>query len=209
MIFTLVIDTAFDTCQVGLWRDGACIDTLRDVAGGAHDRVLAGFVADILNKNNIKPAQIDRIFVTTGPGRFTGLRVGIAYARGFALVHGSRVVPVSCVEAIDRDLSAANPDAPARAVLIAVKRGEIFARMTHPQAGLIIAVPNDNITDHLVAHAPLVAGGVLSPEFCALGPIAGVVVDTRVTEPSLQSIYAVGDAAPQQAGAVVRPYYAA
>jgi tRNA threonylcarbamoyladenosine biosynthesis protein TsaB len=209
MAVTLVLDTAFDTCQVGLWRDGACIDTRRDAAGGAHDRVLAGFVADILNKNNIMPAQINRIFVTTGPGRFTGLRLGIAYARGFALVHKIPVIPVSCMDAIDRDLAAANKSAPVRAVLIAVKRGEIFVRITHTKTGDITAVPNDNIADYLTGYAPLVAGGVLSPEFYALGPIAGVVVDARVTEPSLESIYAIADAAPQNAGAVVRPYYAA
>src|SRR5688572_7216756 len=91
---TLIIDTAFETCQIALYRDQTCVASMRETSGGGHDRVLAGIVDRILSEQKIAPKNIDRIFVTTGPGRFTGLRVGIAFARGFALVSKTVLVPV-------------------------------------------------------------------------------------------------------------------
>jgi tRNA threonylcarbamoyladenosine biosynthesis protein TsaB len=86
----------------------AVVDT---VAGGAFVRRDEGgetgraerlpkLVADLLAAAAVQPSQIDRIAVTTGPGGFTGVRVGVAFARGFALVHGTPVVGIDTLTAL-------------------------------------------------------------------------------------------------------------
>lgn len=84
-----VFDTADDRCV--LRRD--------DAAEGRAER-LPMHIADLLADAGVAPADLDRIAVTTGPGGFTGVRVGIAFARGFALVHGTPVVGIDTLTAL-------------------------------------------------------------------------------------------------------------
>ena len=91
-----VVDTA----------DGRCVSRRDEATDGRAER-LPRHVADLLAEAGVAPGNLDRIAVTIGPGGFTGVRVGIAFARGFALVHGTPVVGVGTLTALA--LSAAAP----------------------------------------------------------------------------------------------------
>lgn len=95
-----------------------------DAADGRAER-LPKLVADLLTEARATPAEIDRIAVTVGPGGFTGVRVGIAFARGFALVHGTPVVGVDTLTALA--LSAEAPQAGVTA-FVQGRRGRLLAR---------------------------------------------------------------------------------
>jgi tRNA threonylcarbamoyladenosine biosynthesis protein TsaB len=109
MSCSLIIDTAFETCQVGLVRDGKIVAEDKITSGGGHDRVLATMMETLFKQNEITAKDIDTIFVTTGPGRFTGLRVGIAFARGLGLVNKAKLVGVNTLDAIAVDAAHAYP----------------------------------------------------------------------------------------------------
>src|SRR5690606_15541095 len=110
MKYILLLDTAFETCRIGLVKDGAIVARQETPSGGAHDRVLAGMVAALFSEQNIAAKDLTQIYVTTGPGRFTGLRVGIAFARGLSLVHKIPLVGINTMDAIERDLKAKHPN---------------------------------------------------------------------------------------------------
>lgn len=97
----------------------------RDEAAEGRAERLPQHVADLLTEARATPADLDRIAVTRGPGGFTGVRVGIAFARGFALVHGTPVVGVDTLTAL-----ALSVDDPHSDVLAFVqgRRGRLLAR---------------------------------------------------------------------------------
>jgi tRNA threonylcarbamoyl adenosine modification protein YeaZ len=120
----LLIDTAFDCCQAALWRDGQLIAHEQRVGEARHDVALAPLVASILQQQSLTIADISAIGVTTGPGRFTSLRVGISYARALALPYRTPLYGVMTGDV----LRVVAGNAADTAYLVAVKRGEIFAQ---------------------------------------------------------------------------------
>ena len=77
---TLVIETSTTACSVALIEDGAIIAHAHEVVGRGHAERLIPMIAELPNGG-----RADRIIVDCGPGSFTGVRVGIAAARGLAL----------------------------------------------------------------------------------------------------------------------------
>jgi tRNA threonylcarbamoyladenosine biosynthesis protein TsaB len=90
----------------------------------AHARDLLPRVADVLDRAGLGFADLGAVAVGTGPGTFTGLRVGIATARALAHAHGLRVHPVSSLAALSAGI-----DAPLRLALIDARRGELFGAL--------------------------------------------------------------------------------
>jgi tRNA threonylcarbamoyladenosine biosynthesis protein TsaB len=87
----------------------------------AHARELMPAVARLLGEAGVGFAELEAIAVGIGPGGFTGLRIGVATARGLAHAHGLALRPVSSLRAL-----AAGIDAPERLAAIDARRGELF-----------------------------------------------------------------------------------
>ncbi len=81
----LVIDTATTSAVIGLGEpDGTLVEQRRWVAGYRHGEELLVRIEGLLEDLGQAPAELGGIVVGTGPGAFTGLRVGIATAKGLA-----------------------------------------------------------------------------------------------------------------------------
>jgi tRNA threonylcarbamoyladenosine biosynthesis protein TsaB len=92
----LAIDTAAEACSVGVVAgDNPVIRS--EIVGRGHAEILMGLVEEAMAEAGLGFTDLDRIAVTVGPGSFTGLRVGIAAARGFALVTGKQAVGVGAL----------------------------------------------------------------------------------------------------------------
>ncbi len=98
MMILLAIDTALENCAVGLSAADEVSTRVR-VIGRGHAEILMGEIAALFAEAGMRPDALDRIAVTVGPGSFTGLRVGIAAARGLALVRRIPVVGISTLAA--------------------------------------------------------------------------------------------------------------
>lgn len=86
---------ALDTCGRGAHVALLANDDLRLASRSARKGEgvdVAGLVRELLEAAGIEVAQVDRIAVTTGPGSFTGVRVGLALVRGLAIVDRTQVV---------------------------------------------------------------------------------------------------------------------
>lgn len=201
----LIIDTAFETCQVGILHEMNMLSVERVTSGGQHDRVLATLTDKIFQDTRLDISDIKKIIVTTGPGRFTGLRVGIAFARGLSLVNGTPLAGVWTTDAIAVDFDKAYPAHTNKAVLVAVKRGESFLECRALQTG-IISVPDGDLTAYLKKIPNVLVAGVLSPTALDLLGAVNIPVAAEITEPSLDAIASLG--LQIQASGPVRPYYA-
>jgi tRNA threonylcarbamoyladenosine biosynthesis protein TsaB len=96
----LALDTCLGACSVALAADGRVLAYAREVMARGHQERLAPMVAGVLAEVGVSPGAITRVAVTVGPGSFTGLRVGIAFAKGFAQALGAETVSVGALEAL-------------------------------------------------------------------------------------------------------------
>ncbi|MCK4578395.1 MAG: tRNA (adenosine(37)-N6)-threonylcarbamoyltransferase complex dimerization subunit type 1 TsaB [Candidatus Marinimicrobia bacterium] len=90
----LAIESAYDICGTALFADGVLIGSRETRAPRDHNRLLAAYVSDILEQGGLAASSLDAVAVSSGPGSFTGLRIGMSYARGLAFGAGIPVVPV-------------------------------------------------------------------------------------------------------------------
>lgn len=97
----LAIDTALDACAAGVLDTGAgkMIAQQSLPMKRGHAEALMPLIAHVIKESGIGFAALDRIAVTTGPGSFTGLRVGLSAARGIALAADKPVVGVTTLTA--------------------------------------------------------------------------------------------------------------
>lgn len=126
-MIVLAIDTAGTACNVAIYD--AARDTTLGFAGAdigrGHAERLMGFIDEALSVAGVEMDEVDRIAVTIGPGSFTGIRVGVATARGLGLALGRSVVGVSVLQALAKSALAAAPGHPVLIVTDA-KREEVY-----------------------------------------------------------------------------------
>jgi tRNA threonylcarbamoyladenosine biosynthesis protein TsaB len=119
---TLVIETATSACSVALIGDGAVIDERHEVVGRGHAERLVPMIAELAGGG-----RADAVLVDCGPGSFTGIRVGIAAARGLALGWKVPVEGYSALDLLAARVRAMLPDGDF-AVVMEGGHGEVFVQ---------------------------------------------------------------------------------
>ena len=92
----LLIETSAKICSAALAVDGKVVFSKRNDEGMAHARLLPGFVDEVLK--NLGGAKIDAVAVSSGPGSYTGLRIGVATAKGLAFGYDAPLIAVPTLE---------------------------------------------------------------------------------------------------------------
>ena len=109
MSLILCIETGTDVCSVGLAENGV-LTALRESCGRDHARNVAVYVDELLRERDIDADEIDAIAVGKGPGSYTGLRIGVSFAKG--LCYGLRK-PLIAIGSLDALVEVAREDAEA------------------------------------------------------------------------------------------------
>lgn len=123
----LGLDTALGACSAALADETGPIARLYEPMAIGHAEAIAPMTERLLRAAGLAFADLGRIAVTTGPGTFTGQRIGLAFARGLALALNIPCAGVTTLEAI---AAAARDAYPGRPVCVAsdAKRGEAYVQ---------------------------------------------------------------------------------
>ena len=133
------MDTSAGACSAALWEDAIIFERTKEMQRG-HAEALLPMILSAMRDADRRFTDLDLVAVTVGPGAFTGLRVGLAAARGIALAAGLSCFGVTTLEAIAEAI-----DWPTLArcpVLVALdnKQGGVYAQMF--QAGRPLEPPS-------------------------------------------------------------------
>ncbi len=110
----LAIDTALDACAAGVLDTEVGTLLAQELEGmkRGHAEALMPLIARVMKASGIGFSGLDRVAVTTGPGSFTGLRVGLSAARGIALAANKPVVGVTTLTAYAAPIVSQNGEHP-------------------------------------------------------------------------------------------------
>ena len=90
----LHIETSTNVCSVAVSEDGQCIFSKEDFNGPNHAVVLGSFVDEALSFADSHAIPVDAVAVSSGPGSYTGLRIGVSMAKGICYGHGIKLLSV-------------------------------------------------------------------------------------------------------------------
>lgn len=170
----LAIDTCFARCAVALAEQREAIDVVACEAQGmtrGHAAMLTPMIEKALRAAAWSPSDIDLLAVTIGPGSFTGVRIGVAMARGLAMTLGIPVAGIATTDALrlgTTDADRADADA---VIVVAIESGRGDYFMALPDASPFAATAQALATRLADRRAILVGDGAqrLARELRALG----------------------------------------
>jgi len=119
----LALDTASAACSVALWRDGDIRAHRFEAMRRGHAEVLLSMVVATLADGDTGFDDLDQLAVTVGPGSFTGIRAGLAAARGLALANATPLAGFTTLETVAFAAARAAADTPYDALIIALETG--------------------------------------------------------------------------------------
>ncbi|MEM8687452.1 MAG: tRNA (adenosine(37)-N6)-threonylcarbamoyltransferase complex dimerization subunit type 1 TsaB [Pseudomonadota bacterium] len=219
-MITLAFDTCLDACSVALidGRGDEVVAARHELMNRGQSEALFPLIDEAVTEAGLTPRDICQVAVTSGPGTFTGVRIGLAAARGLAVASGVRVIALSSLHAIALCAIAADEPACPVAALIDARRGEIYLALYGPSGEEQLApraVPVDGAWDLLPDGDVLLAGsgakllnaGVVSTASelptAAVWGLPASRMPTTDTPPSPLYLRAA-DAKPPRAGAQVQ-----
>ncbi len=122
----LAMDTALNACSVAITDDGKVRAHLNEKRARGHAETLLPMIQSLMASARCEFSDLDLIAVTVGPGTFTGLRIGLAVARGIALASQKPIIGITTLEALAASVS---PELARGRPIIATadaRRGEIY-----------------------------------------------------------------------------------
>ena len=154
MTWTLAIATATPRIGVALRGPDGPVADLTLQAGRRHGETLAPAVVALTGLCGIGLDRIERVAVDTGPGLFTGLRVGVATAKAFASALGVGVVGCSSLDILAHPHRTAGRPV---AAVVDARRGEVFWALYEPAGDAMVAVTGPEVVAPAVLEEKLAA----------------------------------------------------
>ena len=96
----LSIETATDWCGIALFIDGECKEKIQKKIPKKHSEKLPIFYSEVILNSRFDDNELDAIAVSIGPGSFTGLRIGLGFAKGLAFSKSIPIIPVPTLDII-------------------------------------------------------------------------------------------------------------
>lgn len=133
-MISLFLDTCNKNIVIGLLEDNKLIDKTVYINDNNLSEKLLPSIKELLEKNNIRVNNLNRIYVSVGPGSFTGIRIGLTVAKVMSWSLKIDIIPISSLEAIASTDSDYNYICP----MIDARRGYVYASLYDKELNNII-----------------------------------------------------------------------
>lgn len=121
-MISIFVDTALSFIRIAIFKDDSLIDFVNEKCEKNMSSLFDVRVRDLFNRNNLSLGEIDKIYTVTGPGSFTGIRVGMTFSKVLAMSLGLKITPISELQVLASTITD-NDKAP----LIDARRGYVYA----------------------------------------------------------------------------------
>src|SRR3954469_19664546 len=149
----LAIETSGRTGSVAVAQDGVVLAEETFPHGLKHAAGLVPMIDRLCRAAGWGPGDVEEIYVSAGPGSFTGLRVGVTVAKTLAFATGAKLIAVPTVEVLARNAPAEATDV---VIVLDAKRDQIFtARLTRgSDTWEVVEVAHLDSLSEMLARAP-------------------------------------------------------
>jgi tRNA threonylcarbamoyladenosine biosynthesis protein TsaB len=150
----LAVDTALGACSAAVLNDENVLAHRFEIMERGHAEALAPMVRATMRQANLRFSDLERLAVTTGPGTFTGQRVGMAFMRGLRVALNVPLIGITTLEAMVR-AAMEKAGTCSGAALHDAKRGEVYVALYVGQEALLepSLLPLDEAVRTLWRHA--------------------------------------------------------
>jgi tRNA threonylcarbamoyladenosine biosynthesis protein TsaB len=162
----LIIDTALEEAIVALGKDGKIIGELTNKETHSHASFIQVAIDTVLERQQIAMKELDAIVVTLGPGSYTGLRVGLATAKGIAYALQKPLIGLSTLGALGAAAVKLSPTTIDQSTqvfaMIDARRMEVFGAIYDPSCNPILqeqAIVLDQAKWNSLIHQPTLCIG--------------------------------------------------
>lgn len=220
----LAIETAGSSCSVVVARGDAVIAEEGRPLRHGHAEALFPMIERVMAQARLHPAQLAAVAAATGPGGFTGIRVGLAAAHGIALATGARLIGITSFAAVAARVAAADKGEEEH-LLVALdsRRADLYVQLFGPllelaagSAAVPLGAPQAVLPDDLAAYVAHHAGGarllIAGDAAAAAAACLGTRHGLRIANASAPDARGVAAAAVRQPAAMAadrpaRPLY--
>ena len=128
----LAFDSAGSACSAAVWDSGRVTAARFEAMARGQSERLVPMIEEVMAEAGLDYARLDALAVTLGPGGFTGVRIGLATARGLALATGRPLLGLTSFEAVAAAVEETRTRELPLAVLLDAKRAEVYLQVFAP-----------------------------------------------------------------------------
>jgi tRNA threonylcarbamoyladenosine biosynthesis protein TsaB len=160
MVRILHIETATKVCSVGISENGDLIDFIEESSDKyIHAERLTVFIEQIIERNKLKMSEFSAVAVTSGPGSYTGLRIGVSTAKGICYACDIPLISIGALDGLIAQAQKKYPDTNICAMIDA-RRMEVFSKIVNSESETIKGLSADELdTSSYASFQPFVVCG--------------------------------------------------
>ena len=148
MSVILLIETATPICSTAICRDGQLVIMKEATEKNAHSSILSVLIEEMIKESGISYKELDAIAVSSGPGSYTGLRIGVSTAKGLCYALEIPLISIGTLESMAKGAIIKHTDFDGLfCPMIDARRMEVYSAIYNKRMEIMKPVSADIITD--------------------------------------------------------------
>lgn len=137
MAVLLSLESSTTICSAALHDDGVCLALEENRVPQSASSMLAVMVENLFRKTGVSATEVAAVAVSSGPGSYTGLRIGVATAKGFCYARNIPLISVNTLELLVRQVAAVHTDTGMLCPMLDARRMEVYCMLSDRDGSML------------------------------------------------------------------------